>query len=299
MTDAAPAPSTEQVGPRAFWAALDETARAGLTGLRAAACEARPAAWLPWFCGDLPLGLVSAERAVWLSRHLEGVTLQPHRLIWNAGAWTLGQRSACLQAALLQGRAQGLLPGWRDERFSFWHADCAEPDRQGDALFQVERSGFRFLGLLSHAVHINGFVPDGRMWCARRSPHKATDPGMLDNFTAGGLPSGESIQDCLQRELAEEAGLFDLKAHDCHAAGSVRSARAEREGWHDEFLHVFNLTLAADFVPANQDGEVAEFMCLKPADVLEHLAAGEFTKDAVQTLVQGVTRVAQETDPQA
>jgi 8-oxo-dGTP pyrophosphatase MutT (NUDIX family) len=293
------APLAEQTGSRAFWAALGEQERAELMGLRASACESRPLEWTPWFCADLPLGLVSPERAVWLSHHLDGLSWDMHSLRWNAGGWTKEQRGASLQAALLQAREQGLLPGWRNEPFSFWHADCAAPDCQREALFQVERSGFRFLGLLSHAVHINGFVPDGRMWCARRSPHKATDPGMLDNLTAGGLPSGESVQDCLQRELAEEAGLFDLTGHDCCAAGHVRSARREPEGWHDEFLHVFNLTLSAGFLPVNQDGEVAEFMCLTPPEVLERIRAGEFTKDAVQTLIQGLMPVALGIDPQA
>jgi 8-oxo-dGTP pyrophosphatase MutT (NUDIX family) len=111
---------------------------------------------------------------------------------------------------------------------------------------------------------------------------------MLDNVTAGGLPSGETVHECLQRELAEEAGLFNVPAHDVQAAGQVRTSRLEREGWHDEILHVFNLTLQQGFVPHNQDGEVAEFMCLHATEVLQRIHAGAFTVDAVQTLVQGL-----------
>ena len=91
-----------------------------------------------------------------------------------------------------------------------------------------------------------------------------------------------------QRELAEEAGLFSLDGLQLQAAGRVRTSRLEPQGWHDEFVHVFNLTLAADFVPQNQDGEVAEFMCLSPQQVLARMRAGAFTVDAVQTLVQGL-----------
>jgi ADP-ribose pyrophosphatase YjhB (NUDIX family) len=111
---------------------------------------------------------------------------------------------------------------------------------------------------------------------------------MLDNVTAGGLPSGERIQDCLLRELAEEAGLFSLDSHVVQNAGRVRTSRMEPQGWHDEIVHVFNLTLASHFVPANQDGEVAEFMCLSPQQVLASMLAGDFTVDAVQTLLQGL-----------
>jgi isopentenyldiphosphate isomerase len=181
-----------------------------------------------------------------------------------------------------------LLSGWRNERFSYWHADCTTPEPEHPAFLSVERSGFRWLGMLSHAVHVNGFLPDGRLWCARRALSKATDPGLLDNVTAGGLPSGESVHACMVRELAEEAGLFSLQGLPLHAAGTVRTTRQEPQGWHDEIVHVFNLTLAADFVPINQDGEVAEFMCLDAHEVLARMQAGEFTVDAVQTLVHGL-----------
>jgi hypothetical protein len=92
----------------------------------------------------------------------------------------------------------------------------------------------------------------------------------------------------LQRELAEEAGLFDLQGHTLQAAGRVRTARLEPQGWHDEVIHVFNLTLADGFVPVNQDGEVSEFLCLDAPQVLQRMQAGAFTEDAVQSLVQGL-----------
>jgi isopentenyldiphosphate isomerase len=208
--------------------------------------------------------------------------------VWHAEGKTEQQRSTALQNTLLLAREHGLLTGWRNEPFSFWHTGCVLPDPQRAPLFSVERAGFRFLGLQSHAVHVNGFLADGRLWCARRSLTKATDPGLLDNITAGGLPSGETVERCLQRELAEEAGLFDLQGHTLQAAGRVRTARLEPQGWHDEVIHVFNLTLADGFVPVNQDGEVSEFLCLDAPQVLQRMQAGAFTEDAVQSLVQGL-----------
>jgi 8-oxo-dGTP pyrophosphatase MutT (NUDIX family) len=223
-----------------------------------------------------------------LAQQLPDCSLLQSELVWHAEHAEEAQRSEQLQAVLLRAREQGLLTGWRNERFSFWHADCVTPEPQNPAFLSVERSGFRWLGMLSHAVHVNGFLPDGRLWSARRALSKATDPGMLDNVTAGGLPSGETAQTCLQRELAEEAGLFSLDGHLLQAAGSVRTSRLEPQGWHDEFVHVFNLTLESSFVPVNQDGEVAGFMCLQPPQVLAKMLAGEFTVDAVQTLLQGL-----------
>ena len=223
-----------------------------------------------------------------MAQQLPACELLPQELVWQAEAASEAQRSAQLQTVLLSARDQGLLTGWRNERFSFWHADCRSPEPQRPAILSVERSGFRWLGMLSHAVHVNGFLPDGRLWCARRALSKATDPGLLDNVTAGGLPSGETVRDCLQRELAEEAGLLSLDGHQLQEAGSLRTARQEVQGWHDEIVHVFNLTLAHDFVPCNQDGEVSEFLCLSPQQVLAQALAGAFTVDAVQTLLQGL-----------
>ena len=281
-------PRMQTSGPDAFLCTLNDPGQARLFALTEQAVEPAPAHFLQWYCGSQLLGSISPERANWLAQHLASCRFEPNSLVWEAESATREQLSEQLQNALLQARAQGLLPGWRNERFSFWHADCSTPDPDVPALLDVERSGFRFLGMLSHAVHVNGFLPDGRLWCARRALTKATDPGMLDNVTAGGLPSGESIQDCLQRELAEEAGLFSLQGHTLQAAWQVRTSRLEREGWHDEILHVFNLTLQDGFVPRNQDGEVAEFMCLRPVEVLARTEAGAFTVDAVQTLVQGL-----------
>ena len=152
-----------------------------------------PADWLIWRCGALPLGLLSPERAAWLAQQLGPCRLLSQELVWQAEEASQAQRSELLQAALLQAREQGLLSGWRDERFSFWHANCTTPEPQTPAILSVERSGYRWLGMLSHAVHVNGFLPDGRLWCARRALGKATDPGMLDNVTAGGLPDRKSV----------------------------------------------------------------------------------------------------------
>jgi ADP-ribose pyrophosphatase YjhB (NUDIX family) len=278
----------QATGPQNFLSSLGATDQACLLALAGQARHAAPADWLHWRCGEQPMGRLAAPRAAWLAQQLADCSWQAQTLVWHAQQVDPAQRSQALQHALLAARDQGLLSGWRDERFSFWHADCATPDPQHPAWVRVERSGFRWLGMLSHAVHANGFLPDGRLWCARRAMHKATDPGMLDSVTAGGLPSGEQVRDCLLRELAEEAGLFALPTGALQAAGSVRTSRPEPQGWHDEFVHVFNLSLDADWRPVNQDGEVSEFLCLNPQQVLTQARAGAFTVDALQALMQGL-----------
>ena len=275
-------------GALSFLHTLNAVDRAGLMAFSARASEPVPTGYSHWLCTDIPLGIISKQRAQWLSLHLAQCAMVESHLVWDARALTPSLRSQHLQNALLCGRDEGKLSGWRNEKYSFWNSEELVPQIAQESLFDVERAGFRFLGLLSHAVHINGFLPDGRLWCARRALSKATDPGMLDNITAGGLPSGESLSQCAQRELWEEAGISDLDTQALQPAGCVRTSRLEPQGWHDEVLHVFNLNLTEGFHPENQDGEVAEFMCLQPKEVLARMDAGEFTVDATQTLVQGL-----------
>jgi len=280
--------SDPQTGPQRFLAALSAAATQRMRTWQTQARQLPAPDYVTWRCGDAVAGLLSPSRADWLAQQLPDCQMQERHLVWHAGTLPRPQRSQILQDVLERANARGLLSGWRGERFSFWHSDCLNPDPQASALLDVERSGFRFLGMLSHAVHVNGFLPDGRLWIARRSLTKATDPGMLDNVTAGGLPAGETVMQCLQRELQEEAGLADLQGVAVAAAGAVRTSRLEKEGWHDEALHLFNLTLPYAWEPRNADGEVSEFMCLQPLEAFQRMEAGEMTIDAMQSLIHGL-----------
>lgn len=91
-------------------------------------------------------------------------------------------------------REKGFIPGWRDEDFAFF-------DDHGHERFRLERAAFRTFGLLSRAIHINGYTNNHRIWLARRSSNKATHPGLLDNFAAGGVNADETVRACAIKEL--------------------------------------------------------------------------------------------------
>ncbi|WP_293661224.1 DUF4743 domain-containing protein [Rhodoferax sp. OV413] len=290
----------------AFSAALSATERRQLADAAAQANSTPPADMrIFWLAGNaeqqpLRLGLLQPERAALLAEllphneihetaiHIFGDT-HASGLHWHAQHLSPVDRSARLQAALQACHARGLVHGWRDEAFAFWGHDCLMPPEDGrPPLLAVERAGFRFLGMRSHAVHINGFTADGRLWCGRRARTKATDPGQLDNVTAGGLPAGEAPWHCAQRELLEEAGALPADTQALHAHGLIRTARVDAGGWHDETLLVYNWACPAGWTPRNQDGEVAEFLCLTPAQTVSRILEGEFTRDAVASLAQGL-----------
>jgi 8-oxo-dGTP pyrophosphatase MutT (NUDIX family) len=149
---------------------------------------------------------------------------------------------------------QGLIPGWRDERYRI------------EDLFEIERAAARPFGLTTYAVHVNGLSQD-RMWIARRSAAKPIDPGMLDNLVGGGMTAGLTQEQVLVKEAWEEAGIPAELARKATRGGMVRILREVPEGVQSEVIYVYDLVLPPDFQPTNQDGEVSEFMLLPLEEV--------------------------------
>lgn len=241
-----------------------------------------PPEFIPWFCGATPLGFLSAERAQLLATHLAPCRVQAHRMDWDAAGWTTAARSAALQGALHELRAQGHLNGWRNEEFAL----CAEGSDV--PLLQAERAGFYFLGMRSDAVHVNGFSAEAAMWVARRSASKTVDPGLLDNLCAGGVAAGERLLPCVRRELHEEAGIRLQAEHQLCFTGTVVVGRVRDGGWHVERLHVYNLLLQPHERPVNRDGEVQEFRLMGAQELAHLVHAHAFTADAAAAIVQGL-----------
>lgn len=183
---------------------------------------------------------------------------------------------------------QGLLSPWRDETYDVGaqHDSCC--------LFRLERAAVRFFGFLARAVHVNGLVNvsgEPYMWIARRSANKAIDPGMLDNLVGGGLASGLTIAQTVVKESWEEAGIPAALAGTARAQGQVRVLREVPEGLHTEVIYLHDLWLPADFIPKNQDGEVAELRLTAMRDVLAELAAdGRYTADAALVALDCLAR---------
>lgn len=149
---------------------------------------------------------------------------------------------------------EGFIPGWRNERYRI--AD----------FFDIERAAARPFGLATHAAHVNGIVAGAKMWLARRSNTKATDPGMLDNIVGGGVPAGLSIEEVVLKEAWEEAGIPTELAQRATPAGSIEVMREVPQGVACEIAHVYDLDLSPDFLPVNQDGEVSEFRLVSFAE---------------------------------
>jgi 8-oxo-dGTP pyrophosphatase MutT (NUDIX family) len=171
-------------------------------------------------------------------------------------------------------RTGGFIPGWRNEDFAWL-------DQNGHKYFRLERAAFRTFGFRSMATHINGFTTANTLWLGRRSETKQTDPGKLDNIAAGGITADETPWVSARRELWEEAGVPEKIAENIEPIGRIHMRRPiVGRGFHDEYLYVYDLELADNFVPTNHDGEVSGFIEISLAEAAARILADEFTSDA-------------------
>jgi 8-oxo-dGTP pyrophosphatase MutT (NUDIX family) len=206
----------------------------------------RPHLHVPLVCGGQRIGWLRPELAARLGQ-------------WGGVFECSSEKVALLDPARLdpvieQLAKDGFIQGWRNERYRI--AD----------LFEVERAAALPFGFPTHAVHLNG-IAGGRMWLARRSATKQTDPGMLDNVVAGGISAGFSAETTLVKEAWEEAGIPDALARKATFHGTKHVLREVPRGVQSETLHVYDLELPPGFQPQNQDGEVSEFRLLSVAEI--------------------------------
>lgn len=229
----------------------------------------------------VPFRLAGAEVGSVARVHLTALHAWPQWLaVSDAGVELVApDASAALAEINTALRAQGLVPGWRDELFAI-----ASP-AGGPRLAATERAASRFWGTLTLGAHANGYVPDARgrpakLWIARRALTKATDPGKLDNLIGGGVPDGQTPHETLVREGFEEAGLSPDTMAAAKRGRVIRLHRDIPEGLQLEDLHVWDLPLPEGTTPMNQDGEVAGFECLPVKQALARAASAEMTVDA-------------------
>jgi 8-oxo-dGTP pyrophosphatase MutT (NUDIX family) len=187
-------------------------------------------------------------------------------------------RSAALSTVIGALAAEGRIPGWRDETYAIRNAFDDAP------LAYIERAASRFFGTMTYAVHLNGIVKcasdEPRIWIGRRSDTKATDPGMLDNVVAGGIGWGFSIDETIEKECWEEAGIAKAIAACAVAGRSLHVLQSIPEGTQAEQIFVYDLPLPEDFTPRNQDGEVSEHRLARIDEIARWIDDGAMTVDA-------------------
>ncbi len=170
-------------------------------------------------------------------------------------------------------RASGCLPFWRDEQVHAW--------AEGEKIAHLERTATRPLGLLTQAVHLNAWTPEGRVYLALRSPTKQTDPNMWDTLVGGLLNMHDTPEQGLVRECYEEAGLLPEQLVQRSPMRLITRVRIPLiEGYQVEDILTSDCILAPDTTPQNVDGEVCEIAHFAPSEVLAMMEQGLITTEA-------------------
>jgi 8-oxo-dGTP pyrophosphatase MutT (NUDIX family) len=197
-------------------------------------------------------------------------------------AWVLsGDPTESMDGLAQALRAAGLAGAWRDEQL-------AVHGPRGRRIGTIERGAVRPLGIATHAVHLTGSTPDGRVWVQQRAWDKANDPGMWDTLMGGMVPASDTLAEALARETWEEAGLHIDALVDVTASGRLHFRRPSDDGggagYLVESIDWFSAKVPDGLLPVNQDGEVAQFALLTREEVAQRLAEGAFTLEAALIL---------------
>jgi hypothetical protein len=185
------------------------------------------------------VGWIDGTRAQRLAKFADVLIVDDDQVRFADGIVQPEARTEAMERVARGLAEDGLLSAWRSERYSVVR-------EFGDApRFELERCAARYFGIRTFAAHINGLVRTGddiRMWLGRRSPHKAVDPGLLDNMVGGGIAAA------------------------AQSVNALRICRAHPRGLERETVYVHDLWLDPRFVPKGIDGEVAEFRLETLAD---------------------------------
>src|SRR5690606_13234177 len=167
--------------------------------------------------GSRPL-TVSGRVAGWITakatshlHDLPGVHIEPEAVHVTAAPTQRLPLNTVLAQLAVSLKDTGCLRGWRDE--------LLDVIGDGRRVGVIERAAVRPLGLLTKAVQLNAWSPDGKLWIARRSSKKSTDPGMWDTLVGRLAGAGENLDISLLRESNEEAG---LEAADLESRSTLR-----------------------------------------------------------------------------
>jgi len=240
-----------------------------------------PARVVPLFAGRDRVGLLRHDNAAALRRFPDVFAVADDRvnLVARGDVAAVSRAVDAVVDALV---AEKQVLKWRNETF-----DVA-PRWGAPAVFRLDRGAVPFFGTRAYGVHLNGYLWESgslHLWVGRRAPDKRVAPDKLDNIVAGGIGNGHGLQETLLKEGEEEASIPRNLTSDALPAGVV-SYRMESElGIRDDVLFVFDLEMPADFVPKNQDGEIAHFELMPASAVLDRVRTSDDFKFNVNLVI--------------
>ena len=246
------------------------------------------ATMLPFTANGLLVGWLRQGFAAHLEAWPETFSVRPRGISLMGDHLSAEHRSAVLAKIIESLATQEVIRGWRGEQVTVAESFYAP------SIFYIERAASLYFGLTMYASHLNALVMrkgTPHMWLARRAAHKHQDPGKLDNIAAGRIARGFSPIETMIKESFEEAGIVERVAKNAKSTGALKSRYEGEEGLHHEIIFTHDIVLPENFIPQNQDGEVAEFICIPVDEIMKMIEDdAEFTTDAMLVIVDCLIR---------
>lgn len=234
------------------------------------------------------VGWVMPDFAVALARFPHVFHVDERMVVLQPRLGDFDARSQAVAEVMATLRAEGLIPGWRNELYPVAQGFHQTP------LLQIERAATPLLGTLAYGVNLSGFVGRGwgmKLWIARRADSKPVDPGMLDLIVGGGQPMGISPWANLMKECREEAGMPEDIARHANPTGIITLVAVIAGQMRVGLQFNYDLELPQDFEPRNTDGEVSAFMLIPVGELIERLkTADEFSYDVALVQIDFLIR---------
>lgn len=237
---------------------------------------------LPLYINGMQVGYMH-PKAMSVTKHYPLLSFSTQAIHIDLSKKSFEDRTRFLNQLAYYLREKGALPFWRDEQVNVWQNGCV--------IAHIERTATRPLGLLTQAIHMNAWTPDGKIYLSLRAPTKQTDPNKWDTIAGGLLNTGDSPETGLQREVLEEAGLAPIYLQQRTPIRSVYFVkRPLPEGYQHEEVLTSDCLLAADVLPQNMDGEVSEIATFTVAEVLALMEQGKVTHEAMVVLLDSIEK---------
>ncbi|XP_066917741.1 uncharacterized protein [Clytia hemisphaerica] len=254
--------------------------------------------YVPFLLNDAQIGLVSPEVIKEMSKQKAIFIIAKDLLTGKTKFTTMAlslkdreERSTKLACFLRDLKDRDVFPtlrGWRNETYE------VKESFNSEVLLDVERSACCLFGFHTYGVHVNGYVKNDQgdvyMWVSRRAKTKPTYPGKLDNTVAGGIASGESVKQTLERECLEEAGITGKFSSQARPAGTISYFLSNELGLHPETEFVYDLELPRSFEPKCNDDEVSDFYLLPIKEVKELISTKEFKPNSALVILDFLIR---------
>jgi isopentenyldiphosphate isomerase len=157
----------------------------------------------------------------------------------------------------------------------------------------VDRNAAPLLGIPSVGVHLNCFNKAQKengisLWMAQRIATKSTFPNAWDVTVAGGQPHGLTLQENLQKEAFEEAGIAPtLVATQASSVSCLSQMTSKPDGscLKHSLYYCWDMQVSSDFVPTPTDGEVTKFELWNSETLLEEVQRGKRLRPAMRLVV--------------